>query len=307
MPIIVYSGDVYEPWKPPAAEQTEVTVTLSQGTDTLELTGVWTVLAGVQGFDDPPMSLTTSASTAVYGEFSTGMVVPAREVFIPVLLRAESGPAWRNLRDSLRKVTRLDVPTRITVATRDGRSRHIDGYYTPDTIGWTVDTWSASGWQALGLTFRCPRPWWISDRPLTLGPWRSATNRGFLGKLLPIKLGVSEVFGVGVAVYSEGDVAARPTWVIDGAASSISVVHEDSGRSWSLTTTGLTRPITVVTDPQRSSVTDGNGARRWSALAPPFDLWPLPTGWSTVRVDIVGADATTIVTGTADVLHMAAL
>lgn len=307
MPIIVYSGDTYEPWKPPAAEQTEVTISLSQGGNRLELTGPWLVLAGVQGLDDPPMSLTTSSSSAVYGEHATGMVVPAREVFLPVLLRAASGPDWQVLRDSLRSVTRLDVPTRITVSTRDGRSRHIDGYYSPDVIGWTVDTWSASGWQALGLTFRCPRPWWVGDRPLTLGPWRAATNRGFLGKLLPVKLGVSQIFGVGVAVYSDGDVATLPTWTIDGTATSIAVVHEESGRSWSLSTAGMARPITVVTDPQRSAVYDGNGVRRWSSLAAPYDLWPLPVGWSTVRVDIVGADATTVVTGTADTHHMAAL
>lgn len=309
MPILI-TPEVVEPVAPVARDVVDVTFTLSQGGQDLELSGIWQVQAGVEGLDDPPLQLTTSSAAAVLGEFPGAVVASAREVFLPVLVRAPGGAAWRAAKDALRLVANpLNGSTRIAVATQDGRTRVIDGWRdTRDAITWAVDTWGHDGWQRLGLLFRCPSPWWRDLAAVRLGPWRVSSGVGFLGpQFLPVHLGQDMVLGDEVLIDVPGQVQTWPTWVISGAVESVTATHEDTGREWVLDCTGLTGPITVVTDPITAAVTDGAGASQWQALAAPFDLWPLTPGSQRVTVTVVGADATTEVSATADALHLAAL
>jgi hypothetical protein len=308
VPILI-SGEGVPPQPPDVhLDVTEVTVTLRQGTSVVDLTGPYRVLAGVEGFDDAAMTVGTVGAPSLLGELFDGVTVASRDVFLPVHLFAGGGTAWRAARDELRRVTNpLNGPTTITVATKDGVARSIDAYRVPSQTGWGVDTWNAGGWQALGLLFRAPRPWWVGDT-VTLGPWRTPSTTGFLGTgFLPLKLGESNVFGENVTVGVSGDVPTWLTWVLDGTMTEATVTHEESGRSWTVDTSGLTMPLTVVTDPAGSAVVDGNGDRQWAALDAPFDLWPIPAGEQTVRVDITAADGTTTVTASAPTLHLAAL
>jgi len=309
VPILI-TPEVVTPDAPVAVDVVDVTVTLSQGSRSLELSGAWRVQAGAEGLDDPPLQLTTSSAAAVLGEFPGAVVASAREVFLPVLIRAPGGAAWRTAKDALRGVANpLNGSTRITVMTQDGRTRVIDGWRdTRDAITWAADTWGYDGWQRLGLLFRCPSPWWRDPDAVRLGPWRVASGTGFLGPMfLPVHLGQDMVLGDEVAIDVPGQVQTWPTWVISGTVETVTATHEDTGREWVLDCDGLTGPITVVTDPRTASVTDGAGASQWQALAAPFDLWPLTPGSQRVTVTVVGADATTEVRSTADALHLAAM
>jgi hypothetical protein len=290
-------------------ESIRLTVTLSQGLNVLELSGVWSVLDGVEGLDDMVLTLATSSAASVLGEFPNGIVAASREVFLPVLLVTSGGVSLRAARHLLASVTdALAGPTTITVSLADGQSRSIEGWYEAQPTAWARDTMSTSGWQSIGLAFKCPRPWWVGDQPIPLGPWRIATPNGFLSStFLPPQIGESAVFGQSVPIETDGDVVTWPTWVIDGNMSAATVIHEPTGRSWTLNTSGLALPVTVITDPLSAGVIDRDGNRRWSALQAPFDLWPLPAGATSVRVDITGADASTVVSATAPSLHRSAL
>lgn len=297
---------------PTTVDTIDLAFTLAQGGSVLPLDGAWSVQAGASGLDDPVMAVDIVEAPGLHGGFANGAVVPAREVFLPLALHAASGTEWRAQREALRAVTNpLAGPTRLTVSRPDGSARWIDGYRVVDNSeAWSADTWSHAGWQRMGLILACPSPWWRESDAIHPEAWiTGGTAGGFLGpQFLPVSLGASTIFGAATTLTVPGDAEAWPTWVITGTATAVTVTHDDTGRSWSLTGLGaLDRPLTVVTDPLSAGVTDGAGANQWATLAAPFDLWPLPVGQQSVTVEVTGGDSTTSVQMTADSLHMAAL
>lgn len=96
-----------------------LTFTLSRGGLSLVLSGQWTVLGGVEGLDDAPVSLLEERGAGMHGGIAMGVDVPPRDVFLPLALRAGSNESWRANRDFLRELTNPLLGTvRLTVTAR---------------------------------------------------------------------------------------------------------------------------------------------------------------------------------------------
>lgn len=295
-----------------AAEASDPTtrfgVQLARAGRTLDLAGSWHVLAGAEGFDDIAVEPVTESLPDLFGEVDLGVAVGARDVFLPLLLDCASGAEWEQARRDLRAVSNaLAGPVTVRVIRPDGTTREITGRASIRTDSWDVATWSVRGWQVFGLLVHCTSPWWRTPAVVRV-PWTSAAGIGWFGvRIDQLALAPAQVPGAVVEVDVPGDVETYPTLVVTGAADIVTVQDVTSGRSWSVDCSGLTSPVTVVTDPTASSVTDGAGADQWDRVPAPADLWPLQPGTAQVIVDVAGAAPGAEAVLTADALHMAAV
>lgn len=292
-------------------------VTLGQGERTVSLTGVYRLGPGHEGLDLPESTPLSQATAGILGAAPTGMELPARQIVLPVLVRANTATAWRKARRDLLAVTNAfrspsdpaSSYTRITVTDKTGQVRYIDArHYNPSPLAHGADSFLPYGSQFLTLTFVADSPEWIQPGGVEIEEWElPAASGGFLGPLFPVGLGAAQVFGAERVVTNPGDLQTFLTWQITGAATSVTATHVGTGRSWTMNCSGLTRPVSIVSARGRTRVTDGAAANVWSRIAAPFDLWPLLPGDNQIRVDVVGADTTTRVKAFAESRHLTAL
>lgn len=286
---------------------TRFVIELVRGDLVLPLTGVFRVLAGAEGLDDDEPQFVEEDLPDLDGTVDLGVAYGAREVFLPLLVDAESGAAWEAARAHLRALTNPKLGrTTVRVTRPDGTGREITGRAVLRRGPWDVDNWSVRGWQTLGLLVHCSSPWWrtpagVSERWVT-----PATTSWFDSDIGALQLEPDAVWGTPRTVTVAGDAETWPTVTVVGEAGVLTVAS--GGRSWVVDCTGLTSPVTIVTEPTRTSITDGTGARQWGRLAPPVDFWPLQPGEQqvTVTTSTSTVDAP-VVDLVADTLHAAAL
>lgn len=286
---------------------TDFTIQLERSGIVLPLTGQWHVMAGSEGLDDITVDPVVERLPDLYGEVETGVAVGARDVFLPLLLHCDTGAEWERARRDLRAVANpLAGPVTVVVVRPDGTSRRITGRAQVRVDSWDVDTWSVRGWQRLGLLVHCPDPWWrVTDA--VRDSWTSPSTVGWFDTDIgELQLEPDAAVGTPRTYDVDSDVETYPTVVITDTAGVVTLVHS-SGRSWAVDCTGATMPITVVTEPTATSVTDGTGADAWSRVAAPADLWPIPPGQSQITVTMTGYTAATQVEIRADGLLMAAV
>lgn len=284
-------------------------VRLERGGVGVDLTG-W-VQSGAEGLDDPQVSPVIQRTAGTVGGIVTGVDIPPRRVTLEVLMWLDGGPEYLAARSRLGQVTSPYGDTRITVVCRTGVStttRVITGRRNIDQAPVLArDVWGADGWQRLELSWDCPGVWWVEESAWAPTPWAGpAPVTGFFGAhFFPANVADSTILGAPtrVSVPGDSDVAVAPTWSLDGPGTTLTVAHVQTGRVWALDVTDLPRPVTVVCDPRRPSVTDGTGASQWTRLAAPYDLWAMLPGEQDVTVTVTGATTDTLVTGVADALR----
>lgn len=292
----------------PTAEDLQVEITIEQAGRTLDLTG-W-VQAGADGFDDPIVTPSVRRTPGIWGGVVTGVDVPPRRVEVDVLLYEAGGAAYAAARRRLAEVTDPLLPATIWAKARgagDDTVRCITGRRViQQQVSMDAASFGVSGWQALTIGWDCPDPMWRAPGEWSPPPWAtpSAASGFFSDHFLPANVLTSTIIGADTAVEAPGDVEVLPTWVLDGPGTLWTVTHVPTGRTWSMDVTGLPRPITVIGDPAqaalRAIVTDGTGADQFIHLTAPYDLWPVPAGAGTVRVEVLGATSDTTVTPLGD-------
>jgi hypothetical protein len=289
------------------------TLTLYRDTDVLHLPftatpgHIWCIGPGIEGLDQPESSVFQQRSAGQFGSYFRGVDVPAREIFLPLMVRMPTYQTMLNERDAYNALTSPynDEPVRLVFTRPDGQQRHIDGYRAGNAPTWDRGTWVPRiSWQKFGQTFICPFPWWSG--PVLTATWTGPESVPFF-PITPVFLSSSSVLGVPQTINVPGDVPAYPFWQICGPAESVTATHVETGRSWTfnLTLAGGYDPecATIDTHPRShshsgSAVKGPDGLSAFSSLEPPFDLWPIPSGQQTVQLDVTGADAGTIITMT---------
>jgi hypothetical protein len=315
MPLLAPPGvglpPVEPPVEPPPAGAGSVfeviSLTLSRDDQTLELplTNVpghpWQVGPGVEGLDLPASKLLQERAASQFGSFHRGVDVDARDVFLPVMVRAASMSEWLELRATYNQLTSPyhGRSTRITATRPDNSQRWVDGFRVGDAPDWSLDNWIPRIlWQKFGQTFVCPDPWWHSTADVY--GWSIQPSVSGFFPLLPVNLSTSLVGGTPITIVVRGDIGSFPRFEIQGAATQITAQHVESGREWTLVApvAGGANPETVIidTDPRlvdRPIVEGPDGSSWFKFLEPPYDLWTLPIGSQTVLVTALGADAST--------------
>lgn len=294
------------PPAPPAAQK--LILTLERDGQSLDLPlsadvedHVWCVAPGIEGLDIPASSLIQKRTAGMFGSFGAGIDVQAREVFLPLMVRASNMSDWFAKRDVFNKLTSPyeDLTVRITAHRADGTVRWIDGFRTGNTPVWDLGTWIPRiMWQKFGATFVCPDPWW---RGLdTVLEWKHSGVPPIFFPITPVRLSPSRLFGDDNQILISGDVRVFPRWEIDGPATSVTATHIETGNSWTLSATLLAGQTAIVdTDPRAGLATPRvqgpSGQSWWSNIEQPYNLWSVPPGSQTITIEVDGLDVGTAV------------
>jgi phage-related protein len=272
-------------------------LTLSRAGTVLPLTepNGWSILPGVQGLDDPPRALIEVEPATGDGSLVMDARYQAREVFLPLHYAAPDKDTG-TLRATLRGLAALcDVKAgssvTLDVAHTDGSRRLIDGLLA-QPYAQTVTSGEGALWRTIGLTLRCPDPFFYSETRQagwTLG----GEPRPFLGDtFLPVQLDNSQVLGAAI-IDNPGDAHAYPVWTLTGPCDTVTVTTGDT--TWTVPA-GLTDAETLVIDARRGVKTcQINGVSAWGRLAPGSVIATLAPGDNLLDFEAVGATAATTI------------
>lgn len=250
----------------------------------------------------PPIDHITEEVPLQAGERLRFVKTKAREVGLPLLIQAADAAAVRN---QWRTLQRTFDPTRgdghLQVTGPDGATRELICRYRSGLEGAEGTNDAGLQWQEFTIFLRAHDPYFYASLPITQVFTQASATPFF--PFFPLHLGSSQVLA-DVAVTNPGDVEAWPIWVINGPATQIVLRKLASGsvaeQSLTLNTTLLsTDTVTIDTRPGQKTVLGPASANLYGSLAAGSRLWALPTGTSTIRVELSGATGASKVTLTA--------
>jgi hypothetical protein len=297
---------VPEPPPPPPPKYQLPALTLSRGDDVLHLPftaipgHIWCIGPGIEGLDQPASSLIEQRAAGQFGSYARGINVPAREIFLPLMVMRASYQQMLEERDAYNALTSPyeGHTVRITFTRPSGTQRYVDAFRAGPAVIWDRGTWIPRiSWQKFGQVFTCPDPWWKgSAETLT---WSGPDPQNFF-PITPVRLTSSQILGDPRIVTVRGDTVSYPFFQICGPVESVTATHVESGRSWTFNASleGASSAMdaecaTIDTDPrvaaERPPVQGPDGSSWFSFLEPPYDLWSLPPGPQTVQIDATGA------------------
>lgn len=247
-------------------------------------------LHGSTGLGVAPVDIDKSDRITGDGSIVRGVRYADREVYIPLMVEAESVGALSEVR---RDLSRLLAPHLGPVEVRiqdpaTGTDRMIRGYYTEGLDGDFGEAFHGS-WQTLGLTFMCPDPWW-------LGPERTVelrVNPGakpFLSETVPffpVVLAQSVVQGQ-FEVTIEGDGPVWPSWEVLGPGTDL-VIERGQDQIEISGAFPADEPVLIDTASGRI-VPD-----RWADVSLRSRLFSLDPGRQSLTVTLVSATTDTLV------------
>lgn len=248
-------------------------------------------LHGSTGLGLAPVSIASSERITGDGGIVRGVRYGAREVYVPLLMEAESVGALSLMR---RELTRLLAPHRGPVEIRvedpaTSTDRMVRGYLREGLDGDFGDGFYGS-WQTLGLTFECPDPWWFGpEQTMTLQI--NPGSKPFLSESVPFfPVVIAQSFAQGEwSIDVDGDGEVYPTWEITGPGSDL-LIESDAGRIF---IAGEFRADAGV-----FRIDTGSGRMtpdRWNDANLGINLFPLQPGNNTVGVSLAGATTATTV------------
>ena len=274
------------------------TLALSGIADTGAADGVG-VLAGVRGLEMPPFDLVSDEVPQQPGARYRNLKTLPREVDLPLFVRATSDTGLRTL---LRTVRHALDPARGTgilqVTPQTGDARALFCRYVGPWVGDAGADVFGVTWVQFLATFRALDPFFYSLSPQVLSTAVGSAVRTFLSEtddgsdpFFPIQLGSSTVLG-DISVTNAGDVEAWPIWTITGPATTIilrnlSVIPQAVLEVDTTLTTG--QQVFIDTRPGFKAITGPGGVNLFSALNASSQLWSIPAGASTLRVEVSGA------------------
>jgi hypothetical protein len=220
--------------------------------------------------------------------------VAPREVVVPV---AVVGADQAEVRTTLRSLLRLLNPKRgngrLRVTAPDGTVRDLTCRYSQ---GLEIEEKFEKfvGWQRAVVVLRAVDPFWYDTAP-TSATYTTGSQTTFF-PFFPLVLNSDTVFGTQV-IDNTGDVEAFPVWTVHGPCSSITLTNTTTGEVTDLPVAlTASQVVTIDTRPFRKTVTRDDGTNLYGSLTTASVLWNLPTGLSTITVELPGADVDSYVT-----------
>lgn len=247
-------------------------------------------LYGSTGLGLAPVSVASSDRLSGDGSIVRGVRYGARDVFVPLMLEAESTAALSEMR---RGLTALLAPHLGEVEVRvvdpvTGADRMIRGYLR-DGLEGDFGSGYYGSWQTLGLTFECPDPWWWGPEQVTelrVNPGSKpfiSTSATFF----PVMLAQSTVQGR-FRVDIQGAGPVLPVWEVVGPGEDLVI---SNGRDRIEVGGAFAAGSPVVLDAASGRITPD----RWADVSLRSRLFALDPGPQTITVTLVGATTETLV------------
>lgn len=249
-------------------------------------------LNGTEGLGIAPVEHSSVERLVGDGNVHRGTRYGAREVYVPLMLEAESVPELDDLRRKLTSIVaphlgpveiRVQNPADDSVRMIRGRYKEglEDGAGGPDYYG---------TWQTIGLTFECDDPWWLGPEQLVNLRIAPGT-KPFLSKttpFFPVTLARSTIVGTfPVTIRGAGPVS--PAWQITGPGRDLVISNGDDvieihGE--------FPADETTVIDSSTGRITPDS---RWDDTTDETVLFDLRPGRQTLRITLVNATPDTTV------------
>lgn len=245
------------------------------------------LLAGHDGLFVAPYQTRYQPYTTGAGSSYRGARAAAREVFLPVQLRAgDHDPAgFEDLRSRFLRILHPDRSGRLRVRRLDtGTSRSLQWRYDSGAEGASGDDAYGVTWCRLGLRLVCEQPFWEGD-PLLIDFVDAAPAVFLDGDTWPF-FGVTPVATLDSAVLTNpGDVDSWPVITVTGPATRVTIPQQGDTGLVDLDAP-LTGGETVIIDtrPGVKTVVDGTGASRRADMVA-FRPFPVPAG-GTITLDL---------------------
>lgn len=295
MPIIVSGPPVTASSTSPVLAAEVPTISLVGNGDTIACTTAngLDVMDGLQGFDLAPYALASSTPGGWDGGLLEHVRTAERDVFIPLMLTANSTPEFRLLK---KRLAALVDPKRgdmqVIVQQVDGTTRTATGRYVSGMSS-TLSGFEGLIEQRLGVLVRCFDPAWLGPT-VEAAEFATAGSAVFLSSpFFPMTVIGSQAFG-SVAVDNPGDEDAYPVFTITGPGSDF--VATNGSDSWGIDgAIAGGEVITVNTRRGVQTVENAAGASQWSRVSDASQLWTLAPGVNNLSVTITGATAATLV------------
>ena len=265
-----------------------------------------TLLDGVTGLDMPPVATTATIPVGWDGSLLQSTRLPDREVFLPLLLQADTVDDMRTLK---RRIAQLLSPKTgdVTVTVThpgDATIRQIDGRFASGFDGPVTGDGTTA---AIGVVLRCSDPWWQAPETTVeqfdanpSKPLLSATEDFF-----PMEVTGSQAIG-DVTITNPGDADAWPVIDIVGPGTDLVMTNATLGLSFGLSSVALGETLTVDTRRGVQTLVDDDGNAAWDRLTPGSQLWPLAAGDNDIDLLILSTDVTTQVVITYRALYWTA-
>lgn len=252
-------------------------------------------LPGIKGFDAPPFQLSYDEQPALDGGYARHVRATSREVFVPLLLFADSRPDLLALkRGFLAALNPTYGPCRITVTEGDASSRFLDAYYVSGAEGDEGQDNAGFVWIKYGLVFRAMDPYWYSGRTVerTFQAVGEELRPFFSNPFFGLNINRTYSLNQETRLTVSGDVEAWPEWTITGPMDQATFTRIDADGEASFTLdTSLATGDTVYIDtrPGRKQVTLlSTGQNLWDSLGANPHLWSVKPGENIVRIEIAG-------------------
>lgn len=247
-------------------------------------------LYGSTGLGLAPVDIASTDRITGDGSIVRGVRYGAREVYLPLLMEADSVAGLSVMR---RELNRLLAPHLGPVEIRiedpaSGTDRMIRGYYREGLDGDFGDGFHGS-WQTLGLTFECPDPWWLGPEQ-TVELRVNPGSKPFLSDtspFFPVILAQSVVQGR-FDVTIEGDGPVWPAWEVLGPGTDL-VIARGTDRIEIAGSFSPTSPVLIDTAAGRIT------PDRWADTSLRSRLFSLDPGQQSLTVTLVSATPATLV------------
>jgi phage-related protein len=248
-----------------------------------------TVLKGMNGRFMPPMSFNEEEVPFQAGSLLRNVKVKARDVDIPVVLKADNEVELRKMvRECLRRFNPLYGDGKIRVVAADGSQRELSCRYSSGFEGNESKDSKGDIWQTLVLVFRAFDPFWY-DSSTIVQTFKINESPGTFFPVFPLALASSTVFA-SVAINNEGDVDTWPEWEINGPCQGVVLRNLSTGEVLGLDVTlELGESITIDTKPFRKLVVKNDSTNLFYTMSSDSSLWALQEGINGIQIEMGGA------------------
>lgn len=263
-------------------------------------TGI-SLIHGMTGFGIAPTELTYSDRAQAHGAILTGVHLEKRELFIPLIMDADSILELDMMRDSLveRLNPLLGEGTLTVERIADGQRRSAPVIYQKGLDGDYGEGYNGD-WHTFGLTFAMGEAFW--NGPETKVEWSlSKTSKPLVSNsvdFFPVIIGKSNVNGA-YQVDIVGDAPVYPVWTITGPATDIRITNKVTGQKIQINgEVKVGESITIDTKNYTLSSTSRSENELWDALSLDSTLFPLQKGKNSVEAVATGLTSASRITAT---------
>lgn len=250
-----------------------------------------TLLNGVKGLGKPPVKHFTAARAHSHGSVRLGTRLEEREIFLPLLMDAETVNDLDIMRDSL--IERLNPlkgeGTLKVERIADGQKRTASVIYKSGLEGDMGDGYRGV-WETFGVTFLMCEAFWEGSAVTISWPLAS-TDKPFLSRTVnffPVIIGRTHIQGT-YSLDIAGDADAYPVWTITGPATDIEINNRSTGQRIQIM--GEIRAGETITINTRDDTLTGTTRSQdelWDALTMDSTLFPLSPGRNDVEAIATG-------------------